>query len=158
MSVDEVPASANEVTASANEVTDKARFIGRENVACPYRELGWSTFVWKGRPRTQPFQVKHGAGVSILPHAGHEQARGPVTITGRCEVIAGLSIQARNKCLISRRPTPPFFYSRRGGARVAGGTEEKSFLPLGFTLLRLEECNGTVPFRGLVIVDNGRPY
>ena len=32
--------SVDEVTASANEVTDIAGFIGRENVACPYRELG----------------------------------------------------------------------------------------------------------------------
>ena len=30
------------------------------------------------------------------PHAGHERARGPVTSTGRREVVAGLSIQARN--------------------------------------------------------------
>ena len=32
--------SVDEVTAYANEVTDKAGFIGRENVACLYRELG----------------------------------------------------------------------------------------------------------------------
>ena len=32
--------SVDEVTASANEVTDKAGFIGGDNVACLYRELG----------------------------------------------------------------------------------------------------------------------
>ena len=40
LSVDEVTASANEVTSSANKVTGKTGFIGRDNMACMYRELG----------------------------------------------------------------------------------------------------------------------
>ena len=40
MSKKRVVLSVDEVTASANEETDKAGFIGRENVACMYRELG----------------------------------------------------------------------------------------------------------------------
>ena len=39
----------DEVTASANEVTNKAGFIGRENVACLYRELTGIEQVWFGR-------------------------------------------------------------------------------------------------------------
>ena len=39
------------------------------------------------------------------PDAGHEQTRCPVTSTGRREVVAGLSSQARKLCLL-------FFSSR----------------------------------------------
>ena len=52
--------SVDEVTTSANEVTDKAGFIGRENMACLYRELGKSKFGSEGnmeRPRVLSYEL-----------------------------------------------------------------------------------------------------
>ena len=52
-------------------------------------------------------------------HGGHEQARSPVTSTGRREIVAGLSMQARNLSLLFCRPAPPMFSFERG---EGGGT------------------------------------
>ena len=88
--------SVDEVTASANEVTDKAGFIGRDIVACLYRELGYSKFGLEGKASNAVLASK-ASSVGQHPHAGHERARGPVTSTGRREVVAGLPIIQASK-------------------------------------------------------------
>ena len=56
--------------------------------------------VWLEGKTAHAVLPSRAASVGQHPHAGPEQARGPVTSTGRREVIAGLWIQARNLCLI----------------------------------------------------------
>ena len=101
--------SVDEITAFANEVSGKAGFIGRENVAWMYRELGWSKFGLERKVSHAVLSSK-ASSVGQHPHAGRKQARGPVTSRGRREVVAGLSIQAWNLCLLFCRPTPPYFF------------------------------------------------
>ena len=52
--------------------------------------------VWLEGKASHAVLPSKAPSVGQHPHAGHEQARGPVTSTGRREVIAGMSIQARN--------------------------------------------------------------
>ena len=98
--------------------------------------------VWFGREGLERSPCKQGI------KRRSEQARGPVTSTGRREVFAGSSIQARKLCLLFCRPTPPIVCFEGGGgegARVAGVTEGNVFL-FRKVLLQLDRTSRMVPY------------